>query len=82
MLKSMKKQIETIDKIIQLLPDLIVYKDTKELKDSYAKLQQAIKTNELERIFNQPITEEESDSRRIISKEAERIRKSGKNINL
>lgn len=77
----MKKQIETIDKIIQLLPDLIVYKDSNELKDAYAKLQQAIKSKELERIFKQPITQEELDSRRIVSEEAERIRKSGKNIN-
>ena len=77
-----KEQIETIEKIIELLPKLIVHKDTKELKDSYAKLQRAIRRNELERIFKQPMTEEEAEYRREVSEAIERFRKSGNKIEL
>lgn len=76
----MKKQIETIDCIIELLPNLVVHKPSPQLKKAYKKLQGSIRNLELEGIFNQPMSKEEKENRALISEVVDKLRKSGKKI--
>ena len=67
----------TIDKIIELLPDVYFYYSNDKIKESVTKLQKAIYSSELEFVFNQPPTEEDLENRRIIKKIVSKDRKDG-----
>lgn len=77
-----KNHIETIDKIIALLPELTIHTSTPKMKKAYVRLQKAIREHEAERMFEQPKSKEEKEYRRFVVDRMKEFRKSGKTIEL